>query len=567
MDRNLIFAVALTGLVMAVFLSPWYQNRFGHEIIIEQPAAPPPPGGEPGTTGVSRETTPPEESAYVPAEPRSAPPGEIAQVDSRGEEETVTIANDILRISISTRGGIITEATTLAYKGKTDDELAQLITPGEGWYGGSVTDGDLIIPFEELLFTVSGMTEKLTLLTALLSDGRSITRSYEFEDNGYLLHVETILDGPWVDPVVTYTWHGPINDTEEPVRSLRIWPLSMLMRDDAYTYSKVAYLGQGDRESVSNGGEPRDSRVYTDESQKIDAGRSRTGGSDTFSGELTWYGVRNKYFMTAAIPADRLHWEASATYEPVAPTKWYNFSLSKPVTTGSTALDCYIGPISYYILRDAGHQLTEIMELSWRFIRPISIAFLWLLTKLREFIPNWGLVILVFAVFIKIVLSPLSYKSYVSMRKMSLLQPLIVALREKHKNNPQKLHLETMDLYKREGVNPFSSCLPTLLQMPVFFALYPVVGRAFELRQAMFIPHWIEDLSRPDPFYIIPIAMGISMFFQMKPTMADPNQKMTLYIMPVIMTILFANFSSGLTLYWFLFTILSYFQQRMHKTA
>jgi YidC/Oxa1 family membrane protein insertase len=103
--------------------------------------------------------------------------------------------------------------------------------------------------------------------------------------------------------------------------------------------------------------------------------------------------------------------------------------------------------------------------------------------------------------------------------------------------------------------------------MPVFFALYPVVGRAFELRQAMFIPYWIEDLSRPDPFYIIPVAMGISMFFQMKPTMVDPNQKMTLYIMPVIMTILFANFSAGLTLYWFLFTILSYLQQRMHKTA
>jgi len=151
------------------------------------------------------------------------------------------------------------------------------------------------------------------------------------------------------------------------------------------------------------------------------------------------------------------------------------------------------------------------------------------------------------------------------MRKMSSLQPQINELREKHKNNPQKLHKATMELYKKEGVSPFSGCLPTLLQMPVFFALYPVVGRSFELRQAMFIPHWIEDLSRPDPFYILPIAMGISMFLQSKQTMKDPNQKAMLYIMPVMMVILFANFSSGLTLYWFLFNIMSFMQQTIHR--
>ena len=121
-----------------------------------------------------------------------------------------------------------------------------------------------------------------------------------------------------------------------------------------------------------------------------------------------------------------------------------------------------------------------------------------------------------------------------------------------------------MALYKKEGVNPFGGCLPMLFQMPVFFALYPVIGRSFELRQAMFIPHWIEDLSRPDPFYILPIAMGISMFLQMKLTTKDPNQKAMLYVMPVVMVFLFANFSSGLTLYWFLFNVMSFMQQKIH---
>ena len=429
MDRNLILAVVLTGLVMAMFVSPWYQNRFGHEIVTQEQVETAPPDGVPDTTGVSRETLPPDESTFAPAEPVLSPAGDIHQVDVPAGERTINIENEVLRITLSTRGGIIAEATTLPYKGKTDDELAQLVTPGEGWYGGSVTDGDLIIPFEDLVFSVSGSSRTLAILTARLSDGRSVTRSYAFEGDSFLLHVETTLDGPWDDPVVTYTWHGPINDTEEPLRSISIWPLSMLMRDDTYSYSKVAYLGQGDRLYSSNGGRERDSRIYTDESQKIDAGRSRTGGSDTFSGELTWYGVRNKYFMTAAIPEHRLRWEAAATYEPVEPTKWYDFSLSKPVSTGSTALDLYIGPVSYYILKDTGYQLTEIMELSWRFIRPLAIAFLWLLTKLRLFIPNWGLVILAFSVIVKIVLSPLSHSSYVKMRKMSLLQPQITELR------------------------------------------------------------------------------------------------------------------------------------------
>ena len=103
--------------------------------------------------------------------------------------------------------------------------------------------------------------------------------------------------------------------------------------------------------------------------------------------------------------------------------------------------------------------------------------------------------------------------------------------------------------------------------MPVFFALFPVVGRAFELRQALFIPHWIEDLSRPDPFYILPVAQGISMFFQMRKTSKDPNQKAMLYVMPVMMVILFSNFSAGLNLYWFMFNVISLLQQKLHLST
>ena len=149
------------------------------------------------------------------------------------------------------------------------------------------------------------------------------------------------------------------------------------------------------------------------------------------------------------------------------------------------------------------------------------------------------------------------------MHKMSSLQPKITELREKYKNNAQKQHTEIMGLYKSEGINPLGGCLPMLFQMPVFFALYPVIGRAFELRKALFIPHWIEDLSRPDPYYILPVSMGISMFLQMKTTTKDPNQKAMLYVMPVMMVFMFSNFSAGLTLYWFMFNVMTFVQQKL----
>jgi YidC/Oxa1 family membrane protein insertase len=186
------------------------------------------------------------------------------------------------------------------------------------------------------------------------------------------------------------------------------------------------------------------------------------------------------------------------------------------------------------------------------------------ITKIHAVIPNWGVVLILFSVIVKLILYPLSKKSFVSMKKMSALQPQMTALREKYKNNPQMMQQATMELYKREKINPLGGCLPTLFQLPVFFALYPVVGSAFELRQAMFIPHWIEDLSLPDPFFILPIVMGLAMFIQSKDTMKDPNQKAMLYVMPAMMVILFANFGAGLTLYWLMFSLLSWAQQKLY---
>ncbi|MFC1489800.1 membrane protein insertase YidC [Candidatus Latescibacterota bacterium] len=571
MDKNFIFAIVLTTILILVFTSPQYHERFGTERPVE-------------TTVESTQTPEPLENTS-PSAPQNITSGApiidrddsviandqdnsagYIQINAPSAENEIIIENDNLLIAISTRGGHIKSVSMKNYKGDDDDNLAQLVKADQSWYSGVLQDGDFELKFSDLLFSeMSTSTDGLSLRAEITGD-RAITITYSLDKSGFLLHSSTDVEGSWDNPEMTFAWNGPINDTEEEFRMIKIWPLSILMRDTSKAFNKVVYLGQGDRLTINGNGKEDSERIYSDGgSQKLDAAKTKGGGNDFFDGDLNWYAVRNKYFMTAAIPKDISRWKAASASSMSSGTdKWYDFSISKQLSDGSTDLDIYIGPISYDILKSYNADLTEIMELSFRIFRPISISFLWLLKTLHNFIPNWGLVIIVFSVIIKLALFPLSHKSFVSMRKMSELQPQITALREKHSTNPANLHKATMELYKKEGVNPFSGCLPMLLQMPVFFSLYPVVGRSVELRQAMFFPHWIEDLSMPDPYYILPIAMGISMFFQSKQTMKDPNQKAMVYIMPVMMVLLFANFSSGLTLYWFLFNVMTVAQQKFH---
>ena len=147
---------------------------------------------------------------------------------------------------------------------------------------------------------------------------------------------------------------------------------------------------------------------------------------------------------------------------------------------------------------------------------------------------------------------------------MQDLQPRITEIRQKYKNDPQKMNSEMMKLYKERGVNPVGGCLPMLLQLPIFFALFAVFRNTIELRQAEFVL-WLKDLSQPDPYYVLPILMGITMFIQQKMTVKDPKQATMVYVMPVVMTFLFVRFASGLVLYWTMFNVLTLVQQLLLK--
>ncbi len=223
-----------------------------------------------------------------------------------------------------------------------------------------------------------------------------------------------------------------------------------------------------------------------------------------------------------------------------------------------------------------GIGLEGMIDLGWALIQPISRVMLATTTWMYKFVHNYGVVIVLISLLTKLLFYRLTHKSFQSMKDMQSIQGQVNELKEKHKGDSQKMNKEMWALYKREGVNPMGGCLPMLLQMPVFIALYSVLRSTIQLRQAPFFL-WIDDLSRPDvlfqmpfelpflggSFCLLPILMGISMFVQQKMTTVDPRQKMLIYMMPIMFTVMFYRLPSGLVLYWFVNNILSIGQQWM----
>ena len=227
----------------------------------------------------------------------------------------------------------------------------------------------------------------------------------------------------------------------------------------------------------------------------------------------------------------------------------------------------YVGPKDYKILNSINPELTSVIE--YGFFTFIAKPMFKILMAIYEAIGNWGWAIVILTILIRIVLFPLTWKGMVSMQKLKELSPKIKELQQKYKGDPQKLNAHMMQLYKKHGANPMGGCLPLLLQIPVFFAIYRVLLNAIELKGAEWIL-WINDLSVKDPYFILPILMGITMFIHQKitpTTITDPMQQKIFQYLPIVFTFFFITFPAGLTLYWFVNNILSIIQQLIVNKA
>ena len=404
--------------------------------------------------------------------------------------------------------------------------------------GGWVSDND---------YDINVYNNETTVTFKKTVDDKQITKTLTFYPDKYIINMSVDLSAiqPWVSQgVSTVRWSGGL-------------PLTEPNKNDELTYYE-AMVFQGDETYYPKPKDPSQARL-----ERMDY-------------PTDWVAIRTKYFISTLVPDKQAPGSEVLAIEENGNRRYdvgLFFNVDRPFL-----YTLYIGPLEYGRIKKLGKNLDQTMNFGWAFIRPISKAVHWFLLFLHNYIPNYGFVLLVFSVFIKILVYPLTKKSYVSTKKMQAIQPLLNDLREKHKNDQRKFAQAQMALFKEHGVNPLSGCVPILLQMPLLFALFTVFRSSIELRGAPFML-WISDLSRPDavfdlginiPLYgsqvaILPLLMGITMFIQMKMTPTPQSagqQKFMLYFMNGFFVLIFNQFPSGLVLYYTLFNVLTILQQK-----
>ena len=283
-----------------------------------------------------------------------------------------------------------------------------------------------------------------------------------------------------------------------------------------------------------------------------------------FGPDVGWSGFENKFFIGAMIPKQPALTSVSFAKDARGQIVVSMEGPKNTIPSGQAGVFNYthfVGPKEFNRLKAEGVGLEAAINIgSW--MKWLAFPFLFLMQFLYKYVGNYGIVIIIITVLTKIIFWPLGNKSYKSMKEMQKVQPKMAELKERYKDDKQKLNAAVMELYKTHKINPLGGCLPVVIQIPVFIAFYQLLSYAIELRHAPFFG-WIQDLSAKDPYYITPIIMGATMLIQQKmtPAMGDPMQQKMMLLMPVVFTFLFISFPSGLVIYWLFNNILSIGQQ------
>ena len=544
MDRNTLLAFFLIALVL--IFTPKYM-----EIV-----SPPSPDGFPadsisGDKHRSYKTV----SPSLPEKKITKNTPSLSTFYYTTSEKITTVETPLYTAVLSSRGGGTIQSFHIKNYYTADSQMVNVLT---GLGGLNIltkvnnADGqpmNLSVPWQQFGGFSERVLEKTETLTYSfeLSPGKHIRRVFTFDPDTYIIDIDIRCDDirDLISGDLEIGWYGGLASTEKN------------QKDDHVYFKSYIYQG-GEIENL-----------------KVSPGEME---SALFNGPAEWGAIRTKYFVSALIPRDLSGVRRASLTAKYDSLETYNVSFFVDITNVPN-FSLYLGPLEYEKIKNLGVGLEQIMDFGWAFIRPISKGVLFALKSMHEYIPNYGFVLIIFSFLIKIIVYPLTKKSYQSTAAMQVVQPEISALREKYKNNSQKLNQATMKLYKERGVNPLGGCLPMLLQMPLLFALFIVFRTTIELRSEPFI-WWIKDLSAPDTIFelpftipifgsqiaVLPILMVISMFIQQKMMsggIQQPQQKTLQYFMTGFFYLIFNSFPSGLNLYYTLFNVLTIAQQKL----
>lgn len=475
-----------------------------------------------------------EEGRPAPSEPQ------------RIDEQVETVESPLYRVQLTNRGAQIKSWQLKEYLTQSEDPTPVELMYSEGQFPGPLS---LNVPDQEL--------------TQLLQKGtytvqRDFSRLDDRQPVGHLTFTYQAPErGVWVQKALTFHHDSYVIDVVVKSQGFAE-DLDVLLGTN---FGVVAW-GQGGMVGQGFIGFLGPAWMIGDEVEKPEDDEAEVRRS----GDIRWAALQDKYFISVFIPDDRF----TGVYARTEAEKVVSLGVQFPGKSGtqSRSFRLYAGPKQFDALKvfQIGVEDTIdfgfFMGTSLSIVRVVAKPLFYVLRYLYEYTSNYGVAIILLTVGIKLLFVPLQYKSYKSMQGMQKIQPKVQEVQNKYKDDRERLNKELMKLYREHKVNPVGGCLPMLLQMPVFVALFNILYMNVDLRQAPFIL-WISDISVPDPFYVLPILMGASMVVQQKimPTTMDPTQAKMMLILPVFLTFLFLTFPAGLVLYWLMNNVLTIAQQ------
>ncbi len=470
-----------------------------------------------------------------------SPGGNVRAQESRrapSAAEFIEVETDLYRAKFTTRGAALISWELKRYRSSSDGKSSVQLVRQEGKFADPLT------------VTTDDASQAKELSEGVYKAERDFTALDQSHPTGHItFYYESPATGLRLEKQLTFHAGSYIVDI-----ALKSSGLAGPVKIGLGTNFGVVEWGEGFIGSVG-------AASLIDDTIETDAPESDVERK----GSVKWVALQDKYFIAALIPK---------TSASALPRKQGDKLVSTAVRLASDSsgapleLQLFAGPKEYDTLQSLQIRLEDTIDFgwflfgSWDMVRAVAKPIFYVLRYINDYTHNYGLTIILLTVIIKLLFVPLQYKSYTSMKQMQGIQPKVAALQEKFKDDRERLNKELIKLYRDHKVNPVGGCLPMILQMPVFVSLFNILYMTIDLRQAP-LGLWISDLSVQDPYYILPIIMGISMVVMQKiqPTTMDPTQAKVMLMLPAVMTFLFINFPAGLVLYWLTNNVLTIVQQ------
>jgi YidC/Oxa1 family membrane protein insertase len=526
MEKRAFIAV---GLSIAVFYI--FSMLFGPEKKTVEPSV-----SKQAVSGVTAPTDKPSQ----PIVSQNTPVAAVQSLPTTVSQKEISVETDLYSAIFSSRGGSLKSLTLKNYREENTPSAKQVMLGNDAdpniasfttrTTGIALPEGAVFMADANSIILNKSESKQLTF-NYISGQGFTIRKVYTFTAGSYGIKLETLV------------FNNSASSLVGAIQHVMTYPAEPKVKDNRFDTAGAFLL--------------------SDKSLETAVIKDVSNAAKRYEKSIHWAGFADKYFLKAiladnnSIASVELKKNSAGFFESAISTPQFTVNPGQSTTVTHRL---FVGPKDIDILKAQGNSLEQSLDLGWFTV--IAKPLLYTLKFFYSYVGNYGIAIIIITIILKVLFFPLTHKSYKSMKGMQKIQPEMTKMREKYKDDRDAMNKAVMELYREHKVNPMGGCLPMVVQIPVFFALYKSLMFSIELRHAPFY-FWITDLADKDPYYITPVIMGATMFIQQKmtPSNMDPLQQKMMLALPVIFTFMFLNFPSGLVLYWLVNNLLTIGQQ------